>query len=123
MCKLRTTALKVVSCSPLGTCWNYVNLAECHFVSNIRGITISFRDGHLNSTDNSHRPTYEKYRSKLYHIDYSAFHATEVMANGDQSGAAVPRLHGNHQDVGLNPATARNEKTHNGQTPAQKVPQ
>ena len=56
-----------------------MNLTECHFVSNIRGITISFRDGHLNSTDNSH--TYENYRSMLYHIDYSACHATEVMAN------------------------------------------
>ena len=39
------------------------------------------------------------------------------------SGAVVTRPHGNHQDVGSNPATARNEKTHNGQTPAQKVPQ
>ena len=28
---------------------------------------------------------------------------------GGQSGAAVTRLHGNHQDVGSNPATARNE--------------
>ena len=42
---------------------------------------------------------------------------------GGQSGIAVARLRGNHQDVGSNPATARNEKTHNGQTPAQKVPQ
>ena len=31
--------------------------------------------------------------------------------------------HGNDQDVGSNPATDRNEKMHNGQTPAQKVPQ
>ena len=29
---------------------------------------------------------------------------------GGQSGAAVTRPHGNHQDVGSNPATARNEK-------------
>ena len=42
---------------------------------------------------------------------------------GGQSGAAVTRPHGNHQDVGSNPATARNEKTDIGQTPAQKVPQ
>ena len=28
---------------------------------------------------------------------------------GGQSGAAVTRPHGNHQDVGSNPATARNE--------------
>ena len=42
---------------------------------------------------------------------------------GGQSGAAVTRPHGNHQDVGSNPAAARNEKTDIGQTPAQKVPQ
>ena len=42
---------------------------------------------------------------------------------GGQSGAAVTCPHGNHEDVGSNPATARNEKTHNGQTPAPKVPQ
>ena len=42
---------------------------------------------------------------------------------GGQSGAAVRRPHGMHQDVGSNPAAARNEKTHIGQTPAQKVPQ
>ena len=42
---------------------------------------------------------------------------------GGQSGAAVTRLQGYHQDVGSNPAVARNEKTHIGQTPAQKVPQ
>ena len=42
---------------------------------------------------------------------------------GIQSGAAVRRPHGMHQDVGSNPAAARNEKTHIGQTPAQKVPQ
>ena len=41
---------------------------------------------------------------------------------GGQSGAAVRRPHGMHQDVGSNPAAARNEKTHIGQTPAQKVP-
>ena len=41
----------------------------------------------------------------------------------NKSGVAVTRPHGNHQDVGSNPATARNEKTHNGQTPAQRVPQ
>ena len=40
-----------------------------------------------------------------------------------QSGVAVTRSHGNDQDVGSNPATDRNGKTHNGQTPAQKVPQ
>ena len=28
---------------------------------------------------------------------------------GGQSGVAVTHLHGNHQDVGSNPATARNE--------------
>ena len=28
---------------------------------------------------------------------------------GGQSGAVVTRLHGNNQDVGSNPATARNE--------------
>ena len=28
---------------------------------------------------------------------------------GGQSGVAVTRLHGNHQDVGSNPATGRNE--------------
>ena len=42
---------------------------------------------------------------------------------GGQSGAAVRRPHGSHQDVGSNPAAARNEKTDIGQTPAQKVPQ
>ena len=42
---------------------------------------------------------------------------------GGQSGAAVRRPHGMHQDMGSNPAAARNEKTHIGQTPAQKVPQ
>ena len=40
-----------------------------------------------------------------------------------QSGAAVTRLQSHHQDVGSNHATARNEKMHSGQTPAQKVPQ
>ena len=43
--------------------------------------------------------------------------------SGGQSGAAVTRPHGYHQDVGSNPAVARNEKTHIWQTPAQKVPQ
>ena len=42
---------------------------------------------------------------------------------GGQSGAAVMRPHRKHQDVGSNPATARNENTHNGETPAQKVPE
>ena len=42
---------------------------------------------------------------------------------GGQSGVAVTRSHGKDQDVGSNPATARNEKTHIGQTPAQEVPQ
>ena len=42
---------------------------------------------------------------------------------GGQSGVAVTRSHGNDQDVGSNPAAARNEKTHIRQTPAQKVPQ
>ena len=42
---------------------------------------------------------------------------------GGQSGAAVRRPHGMHQDMGSNPAAARNEKTDIGQTPAQKVPQ
>ena len=41
---------------------------------------------------------------------------------GGQSGVAVSRSHGNDKDVGLNPATDRKKK-HNGQTPAQKVPQ
>ena len=40
-----------------------------------------------------------------------------------QSGIAVTRPYGNHQDVGSNPAAARNEKTDIGQTTAQKVPQ
>ena len=44
--------------------------------------------------------------------------------SGGQSGADVTRLHGNHQDVGSNPATARNEKIrHWGTPPAQKVAQ
>ena len=42
---------------------------------------------------------------------------------GGQSGAAATRPHSNHQDVGSNPATARNKKTDIGQTPAQMVPQ
>ena len=42
---------------------------------------------------------------------------------GGESGAAVTRPHGYHQDVGLNPAASRNKKTDIGQTPAQKVPQ
>ena len=46
-----------------------------------------------------------------------------VMELGGQSGSAVTHPHGNHQDVGSNPAAARNEKTDIGQTPAQKVPQ
>ena len=46
-----------------------------------------------------------------------------LYTNGGHSGAAVTRLHAYHQDVGLNPAAARNEKTDIGQTPAQKVPQ
>ena len=41
-----------------------------------------------------------------------------------KSGAAVRRPHGKHQDMGLNPAAARNlKKTDIRQTPAQKVPQ
>ena len=47
----------------------------------------------------------------------------QCMAWGGQSGAAVRRPHGMHQDMGSNPAAARQEKTHIGQTPAQKVPQ
>ena len=46
-----------------------------------------------------------------------------IITTGGQSGAAVRRPHGKHQDVGSNPAAARNEKTDIGQTPAQKVPQ
>ena len=42
---------------------------------------------------------------------------------GGQSGVAVTRSHGKDQDVGSNPATARNQITHIRQTPAQKVPQ
>ena len=42
---------------------------------------------------------------------------------GGQSGTAVRRPHGKHQDVGSNPAAAINKKTDIGQTPAQKVPQ
>ena len=42
---------------------------------------------------------------------------------GGESGVAVTRSHGKDQDVGSNPATDRNEKTHIGQTSAQKVPQ
>ena len=47
----------------------------------------------------------------------------ESLGHGGQSGVAVTHLHGNHQDMGSNPAAARNEKTDIGQTPAQKVPQ
>ena len=56
-------------------------------------------------------------------ICYCNVFLIECKGLGGQSGAAVTSLHGNHQDVGSNPATARNERTHNGQTPAQKVPQ
>ena len=48
--------------------------------------------------------------------------ATSIQMGG-QSGVEVTRSHGKDQDVGSNPATARNEKTHIRQTPAQKVPQ
>ena len=34
----------------------------------------------------------------------------EPIRLGGQSGAAVTRPHGNHQDVDSNPATAQNEK-------------
>ena len=44
----------------------------------------------------------------------------KVQCSGDK---VVTRPHGNHQDVGSNPAAARNEKTDIGQTPAKKVPQ
>ena len=44
------------------------------------------------------------------------------LALGGQSGVAVTRPHGNHQDVGSNPATARNEKQALG-VPLQKVAQ
>ena len=36
-------------------------------------------------------------------------HTASSVIPGGQSGAAVSRPHGNHQDVGSNPATARNE--------------
>ena len=59
----------------------------------------------------------------------NACHDTNIFSHVDslhvacRSGAEVRRPHGMHQDVGSNPAAARNEKTHIGQTPAQKVPQ
>ena len=43
-----------------------------------------------------------------------------LVQKGGQSGVAVTCSHGNDQDVVLNPATDRNEKAHNGQTPAQR---
>ena len=43
-------------------------------------------------------------------------------SKGGQSGVAVRRQHCMHEDVGSNPAAARNENTDFGQTPAQKVP-
>ena len=47
----------------------------------------------------------------------------KLIRYGQSNGVAVTHSYGNDQDVGSNPATDRNEKTHNGQTPAQKVPQ
>ena len=65
-----------------------------------------------------------------YPIPCNRHNASRQIVRGDQfflfikqSGAAVTRPHGNHQDVGSNPAAARNKKTDIGQTPAQKVPQ
>ena len=48
---------------------------------------------------------------------------TTVFVKTHQSGVAVTRPHGNHQDMSLNPATARNEKSDIGGPPAQKVAQ
>ena len=42
---------------------------------------------------------------------------------GCQIGVAVTRSHGKDQDVGSNPATARNEKRTLGDPPPQKVAQ
>ena len=41
---------------------------------------------------------------------------------GGQSGVAVTRPHGNHQDVGSNPAAARNEKRTLGGPPTEGSP-
>ena len=41
---------------------------------------------------------------------------------GGQSGVAVKRLHGNHQDLGSNPPAARNEKRTFGGPPTEGSP-
>ena len=63
--------------------------------------------------------------SQFFYLGHSfGFRNSRKLNFGGQSGAAETRPHGNHQDVGLNSADARNEKkTDIGQTPAQKVPQ
>ena len=45
-----------------------------------------------------------------------------LQLNWGQSGAAVTRPHGNHQDVGSNPASARNEKRILGGPPTEGSP-
>ena len=65
-------------------------------------------------------------KSSFFFYDISRCNHTYyffVIDLGGQSGVAVTRSHGNDQDVGSNPAAARNEKMDIGQTPAQKVPQ
>ena len=57
------------------------------------------------------------FENKIRHLIYHLY------IFGGQSGAAVTRPHGMHQDEGSNPAAARNEKKDIGLTPAQKVPQ
>ena len=42
---------------------------------------------------------------------------------GGQTGAAVTRPHGIQEDVGSNPAAARNEKNRHWEAPLQKVAQ
>ena len=44
------------------------------------------------------------------------------MVPGGQSGIAVTRPHGNHQDMGSNPAAARNKKRTLGSPPTEGSP-
>ena len=45
-----------------------------------------------------------------------------ISTRGLEVGVAVTRSHGMHQDVGSNPATARNEKRTLGDTPTEGGP-
>ena len=69
------------------------------------------------------KSTLIKWQNQIPEAGISCHSVSVGLVKRGQSGAAVRHPHGMHQDVGSNPAAARNEKTDIGQTPAQKVPQ